>query len=288
MKKILFLIIAICMLILSLVPASAFANSGVVDQSNEPGTSYSQIDYYEPCGQEFVPTMPTLIGVELYLYASVNANGDTKITINIYPGSIAEPPIVTESYQIPSNSPRPAAWTYFEFTNPVSLFPGNTYVLEAQSDTSYHMWYSTGNTYSDGNMIKNGEILTSQDWSFRTYGASSTKAPSIGVDIDIKPGSDPNSINLRSKGVIPVALLTTPEFDATTVDPASVMFAGAMPVKWSTKDVDSDGDLDIVFHFKTRELDLDSSSTEAILTGDTTNLTNPQIIGSDTVRIVNG
>jgi len=35
------------------------------------------------------------------------------------------------------------------------------------------------------------------------------------VAIDIKPGSDPNAINPNSKGVIPVAILTTPEFDAT-------------------------------------------------------------------------
>lgn len=31
------------------------------------------------------------------------------------------------------------------------------------------------------------------------------------VSIDIKPGSDPNSINLGSRGVIPVPMLTTPE-----------------------------------------------------------------------------
>ena len=35
------------------------------------------------------------------------------------------------------------------------------------------------------------------------------------VTIDIKPGSFPNRINLRSKGVIPVAVLTTATFDAT-------------------------------------------------------------------------
>jgi hypothetical protein len=288
MKKISFSIITVIIFIVSLVPASAFANSGVLDQSNGPGTNSSQIHYSEPCGQEFVPTMPTLIGIEIYLYASVNANGDSTVMINIHPNSITETPIATQSYVIPSNSPRPAAWIYLEFANPVSLIPGNTYVLEVQSDTSYHMWYSTGDTYSDGNMIKKGDILSSQDWSFRTYGASPTKASSIEVDIDIKPGSDPNSINLLSKGVVPVALLTTIEFDATTVDPATVMFAGAMPVKWSTKDVDSDGDLDVVFHFRIRELDLDSSGTEATLTGDATNPTNPHIAGNDPVRIING
>ena len=39
-----------------------------------------------------------------------------------------------------------------------------------------------------------------------------------------KPGSYPNSIDLISKGVIPVAILTTEDFDATTVDFLSVKF----------------------------------------------------------------
>lgn len=44
------------------------------------------------------------------------------------------------------------------------------------------------------------------------------------VVIDIKPGSDPNAINPRSKGVIPVAILTTDTFDAQSVDPSTVQF----------------------------------------------------------------
>ena len=39
------------------------------------------------------------------------------------------------------------------------------------------------------------------------------------VPIDIKPGSYPNSINPNAGGVIPVAILTTDTFDASTVDP---------------------------------------------------------------------
>lgn len=46
----------------------------------------------------------------------------------------------------------------------------------------------------------------------------------ITVDIDIKPGSFPNTINPKSERVIPVAILTTDTFDATTVDPLSVKF----------------------------------------------------------------
>ena len=49
----------------------------------------------------------------------------------------------------------------------------------------------------------------------------------VNVDIDIKPGSDPNSINLGSNGNVPVAILSSADFDATTVDPYTVTLAGA-------------------------------------------------------------
>ena len=101
-------------------------------------------------------------------------------------------------------------------------------------------------------------------------GTVAFKAELSEVAIDIKPGSDPNSINLNSKGVVPVAVLTTDLFDAATVDPDTVLFAGASPVRWTMEDVDGDGDMDLLFHFKTQELGLDECSTEAILTGETT------------------
>jgi hypothetical protein len=104
------------------------------------------------------------------------------------------------------------------------------------------------------------------------------------VQIDIKPGSDPNSINPNSKGVVPVAVLTTDDFDASTVDPDTVLFAGAMPLRWAVEDVDGDGDVDLLFHFKTQELDLDDNSPEATLSGES--LDGVQIEGTDTVNIV--
>jgi hypothetical protein len=50
------------------------------------------------------------------------------------------------------------------------------------------------------------------------------------------------------------------------------------------EDVDGDGDVDLLFHFKTQELQLDANSTEATLTGATTDGT--PIEGTDTVKIV--
>jgi len=97
--------------------------------------------------------------------------------------------------------------------------------------------------------------------------------PTIEVEIDIKPGSDVNPINLGSKGVIPVAILTTATFDALSVDPLSVAFgpAGAPALNGTghAEDVDSDGDLDLVLQFRTQETGLASQDTEACLTGET-------------------
>jgi len=116
-----------------------------------------------------------------------------------------------------------------------------------------------------------------------------------GVAIDIKPGSDENKINLRSRGVVPVAVLTTDEFDAAQIDAGTVKFAGAEPVHWRLADVDEDGDIDMMFHFRTQQLELDQSSTEATLTAQlktqmtarsTAQVSGGTISGSDEVRIV--
>lgn len=90
------------------------------------------------------------------------------------------------------------------------------------------------------------------------------------VLIDIKPGSDPNSINLKSKGVVPLALLSSQDFDATTIfkgeTEPTIYFAGAEEVRWAIEDVNSDGLNDVIFHFETTQLNLDENSTQGDFT----------------------
>jgi hypothetical protein len=76
------------------------------------------------------------------------------------------------------------------------------------------------------------------------------------VGIDIKPGGDPNSLNLASNGMIAVAIYTTTDFDASQVDVSTVVFAGASAAHSALEDVDHDGDLDLVLHFRTQDTNL--------------------------------
>jgi transposase len=112
------------------------------------------------------------------------------------------------------------------------------------------------------------------------------------VDIDIKPGSDPNSVNLSSAGVIPVAILSSDTFDATTVNPDTLTLGGAK-VKLVGKsgrslchDEDSDGDglLDFVCQFETAQFMIVEGVSVATLEGETIN--GVSIFGEDTVQIV--
>jgi hypothetical protein len=108
------------------------------------------------------------------------------------------------------------------------------------------------------------------------------------VAIDIKPGEFPNSINPRSQGVIPVAILTTDTFDATTVDPLSITFGpnGAIEAhgRGHIEDVDGDGDDDVVLHFRTQETGIQCGDTSASLTGET--FSGQAIQGSDSIVTV--
>jgi hypothetical protein len=111
---------------------------------------------------------------------------------------------------------------------------------------------------------------------------------SIQVSIDIKPGEFPNSINPKSKGVIPVAILTTADLDATTVDPTTVRFGAtgteAASEQFTLEDVNGDGKLDLLLHFKTQATDIQCGETSASLAGKT--VSGQAIEGSDFIKTV--
>jgi len=83
--------------------------------------------------------------------------------------------------------------------------------------------------------------------------------PPIVVSIDIKPGSDTNPIKPDSNGKIPVAILSTPDFDAPSMVDVSSLTFGSFGDEESLafcneggEDVNNDGLLDLVCHFETQ------------------------------------
>ena len=118
------------------------------------------------------------------------------------------------------------------------------------------------------------------------------------VAIDVKPGNADNIVNLGSEGVIPVAVLSSSvsaggdfDFDATTVDPATLTLQGALARErgnsgnfGSEIDVNGDGLLDLRVNFETSELDLTEFDNLLMLNGQT--LAGVFIMGMDSVTVV--
>jgi len=113
--------------------------------------------------------------------------------------------------------------------------------------------------------------------------------------LDIKPGSFPNSINRNKGGVTPVALLGYEGFDVTTANVTALWFGGTTPQQPvhdltdpdtyadHLQDVNYDGYLDLVSHYRTKDLGLigDTACLDYGLLGDPTVYTE-----CDSIRIV--
>jgi PKD repeat protein len=119
------------------------------------------------------------------------------------------------------------------------------------------------------------------------------------VEIDIKPGRFPNRIKLRRNVCrdddnVYVAILTTPAFNARTVNVSTVQLGDpnlsgkATPIKGRITDVDRDGDKDMVLTFTLCSIvtngALNINSTQLVLTGKTSEGTD--FTGSDSVKVV--
>ncbi|MFQ5970394.1 MAG: hypothetical protein ACE5J2_07870 [Nitrososphaerales archaeon] len=133
-------------------------------------------------------------------------------------------------------------------------------------------------------------------------------------NVDIKPQTCPNSLNVKSKGVLPVAILGTDTFDVADVDVSTLALEGVAPVARPNGKVASisdvatpfgsapsdaedctadgpDGFLDLIMKFRTQDIvdtDLSSESdgAEVLLTLTGELLDGTPLEGGDFVVII--
>lgn len=108
------------------------------------------------------------------------------------------------------------------------------------------------------------------------------------VAIDIKPDSYPNSINPNSRGVIPVAILGSDTFNVADIDVTTLAFgpsgAPIAHLNGHLQDVNYDGIMDLVTHYRTRDTGIACGDESATLTGGT--IDGQPIEGTDSIQTV--
>ena len=142
----------------------------IVDQSYlESHGAHGILAHYR-FGQEFTPSMPKLIGVDVGIGAINPGGGDDIITMNIRQATIDGPILDTrsEEIQVPFNGLK-----HFSFPCPgVKVIPGNVYVIELTATKKTFGWWSNGigyDAYPRGRAIRNGSPSERADQVFQTY-----------------------------------------------------------------------------------------------------------------------
>lgn len=123
----------------------------------------------------------------------------------------------------------------------------------------------------------------------------------MGISVDIKPGSYPNSLNIDGRGVIPVAILGSADFAPTEIDPSTltlngsaVRLRGNRNPQCSVQDVSGDftslegapdGYPDLLCRFIDDPGQWTPGATRGWVTGNLYN--GVPVWGSDSIRIVN-
>jgi parallel beta-helix repeat protein len=160
----------------------------------------------------------------------------------------------------------------------------------------YHLWGSSL-CIDTGDNLAPALPATDKDGDPRIHNGvvdmGAYESTAVEVAIDVKPGSYPNAINLGAYGLVPVAILSSEDFDATAVDPDTVELAGSnVAVRGKSnkfmaheEEVNGDSLTDLVVQVATENLDPNSlQDGYAILSGSTYD--GQAITGEDEIIIV--
>ena len=96
----------------------------------------------------------------------------------------------------------------------------------------------------------------------------------VQVKVDIKPGSNPNCVIPKPRGVISVAFYSSEQVDAGQIDPTTIEYLGANPIRCAIEDApmedaygsfSTDGVDDLVCKFKKADMDLPEPPTDCVV-----------------------
>ena len=132
---------------------------------------------------------------------------------------------------------------------------------------------SSGRTFLPGGSVTSFVARSTSNGSYTLIISGVT--PSVQqISIEIKPGAGSIApLNPKSKGNVPVALLSSTDFDALKADRASITFGSTgderslLRCGKDGEDVNGDGRLDLICHFDNQAASFDQSDEEGIVRG---------------------
>lgn len=123
----------------------------------------------------------------------------------------------------------------------IDILAGGSLVIKDADDQED--WDELNALIADGQITTSSEgMVIVSDYGI-THDGKFTMQPAIPVDVDIKPGVCPNAlrVNFTGKGVYPVAIVGSEDFDVLDVNVATITLQGVAPLRSSYEDVSTFG-----------------------------------------------
>jgi hypothetical protein len=222
--------------------------------TDQDGDELEYIVLYSPDGgTSWYPFAVRVGTTELEIYCSYFAGGENAMVRVLATDGFNMSVADSVPFQVTGKAPiafirMPEDNTFFDSAEDIRLVGGAEDMEDGKISESNLTWVSDFNEVLGngskillpGGTLPLGEHIITL-FAVDSDGESDTNSVtiyiSIPVDIDIKPGSCPNPLNLKSKGVLPVAILGSEDLDVSTIDVDTIRLEGVAPLRSRLEDV---------------------------------------------------